>query len=76
MNEQRDLQHPEITEAHRTGQSWFPKRIYVDVSERDAMAYCNDNFSAFWDFLLAAYPYAITGFMDDNADDYIIWKEG
>lgn len=76
MNEARDLQHPDITAAERTGYPWFPKRISFDLSEQEAKRYCQDAFEPFWNFLAKAYPYAITGFLDDNINDLVEWMGG
>lgn len=74
MNEARDLQHPDITAAERTGRPWFPRNLVIEVTEIDAKAYCQDAFSVLWEFLRVTCPDAITGFIYDNQDDFINWK--
>lgn len=76
MNEARDIQHPDITAAESTGYPWFPRTVSTKVTENQAKDFCCDAFSLFWDFLCAAYPYAIAGFIDDNQDEYIEWIGG
>lgn len=74
MNEARDLQHPDISSAERTGHMWFPQNLTVEVSETDAKAYCHDAFSVLWEFLRAAYPNVVMDFIYDNQDDFLSWK--
>lgn len=76
MNESRDLQHPDITAAEKTGYQWFPQLVSFQLSETLAKSYCQDAFENFWAFLTAAYPYAVSSFIDDNADDLVAWMGG
>ena len=64
MNEARDLEHPDITRAQQTGYPWFPRKITVEATEEDARAYCLEQFPAFFSAMMAAFPSAVTGFLD------------
>ena len=70
MNEARDLQHPDITQMERTGEPWFPRRIEVKAAEDDAERFCKEAFGLFFQFLMTACPYAVSGFIDDNEEEF------
>lgn len=70
MNEPRDLQHPDITQAERTGYPWFPRKITLEATQDHAKAYCAEHAERFFDFVLNAWPSAVTGFLDDNESDF------
>lgn len=36
MNESRDIQHPDITQAEKTGYPWFPRKITVEATQEHA----------------------------------------
>ena len=75
MNEARDLQHPEITQAEKTGYPWFPRQVVIEATEDDAKAYCQQSYDAFFSFLMAAYPYTVAAFLDDNKsffDEFVV----
>ena len=70
MNESRDIQHPDITQAEKTGYPWFPRKITVEASQEAAKACLAERFGDFVNFLLKAYPYAVINFLDENQDDF------
>lgn len=70
MNDYRDIQHPDITQAEKAGYPWFPRKITVEASQEAAKAYCADRFGDFFDCLVKAHPYAVINFLDDNQDDF------
>lgn len=70
MNESRDIQHPDITQAEKTGYPWFPRKITVKASQETAKAYCVDRFGDFFDFLMESSPYAVINFLDENQEDF------
>ena len=70
MNEARDLQHPDITRMEATGYPWFPRKITVEATEEDARAYCLEQFPAFFSAMMAAFPSAVTDFLDDRQEDF------
>lgn len=70
MNESRNLQHPDITAAENTGYPWFSRVIKVEAGEKEAIKFCKESFEQFFNFLMASYPYAVSGYLDDNDDDF------
>lgn len=70
MNEARDLQHPDITRMEATGYPRFPRKITVEATEEDARAYCLEQFPAFFSAMMAAFPSAVTDFLDERQEDF------
>lgn len=70
MNEARDLQHPDITRMEATGEPRFPQKIQIEVSQELASMFCENEFEAFFTFLMINYPDAITGFLDDDPENF------
>lgn len=70
MNESRDIQHPDITQAEKTGYPWFPRMITVEATEQHAKAYCVGRAEDFFGFMMAAYPYAVLNFLDEEQNDF------
>lgn len=73
MNEARDLQHPDITAAEKTGYPWFPRTVTMEITEDDGKEYCHKNFNHFWDFLMVESPYTIKKYLDENEDNLMDW---
>lgn len=74
MNEARDLQHPDITAAEKTGYPWFPIKVVTEISEADAKKFCQESFEDFWAFIMASSPSVAAGFIDDNQGDFLEWR--
>lgn len=73
MNENRDLQHPAITQAESTGYP-FPRKTSVTVTEELAKGFCREAFDLFWYQLMICSPSAVTQFLDtyhQEFDEYI-----
>lgn len=71
MNEARDLEHPDITHAHQTGYPWFPRKITVEATLEDAREYCLSQFRDFFSAIMAAYPSAVSDFLDERQEDFL-----
>ena len=69
MTDPRNIQHPDITAAERTGYP-FPRKVEIEVTEQLAWQYCNKQFDELWAFLMVAHPSAIADFLDSNHDDF------
>lgn len=70
MNESRDIQHPDITQAEKTGYPWFPRKITVEATQEHAKIYCASRAGDFFDFLVKSHPYTVSNFLDENQDDF------
>lgn len=70
MNESRDIQHPDITQAEKTGYPWFPRKITVEATQEHAKAYCAKRPEALFDFIMKSWPSLVSCFLDDNQEDF------
>lgn len=65
----RDIQHPDITAAEKTGYP-FPRKMSIEIPESVVKDYCQQEFESFWYFLTVTAPDAITGFLDDYPTEF------
>lgn len=70
MNQDNNIQHPDITAAEETGYAWFPRQVRIEATEKHARDFCGENFEAFFNFVMAVSPYSIINYLDDNSEDF------